>query len=63
VVNPVLNARIDWPWFIASQIAFGLAAGCFISRAVPVTTMQTWPLAARAGVEATGVERDAGSKP
>ncbi len=27
MVNPVLNARIDWPWFIASQIAFGLAAG------------------------------------
>jgi hypothetical protein len=63
VVNPVLNARIDWPWFIASQIAFGLAAGYFISRAVPITTMQTWPLAARAGVEATGVERDAESRP
>jgi hypothetical protein len=58
VVNPVLNARIDWPWFIASQIAFGLAAGLVISRAVPVATMQTWPLAARAGVEATGLERE-----
>jgi hypothetical protein len=57
MVNPVLNARIDWPWFIASQIAFGLAAGFVISRAVPVATMQTWPLAARAGVEATGMDR------
>jgi hypothetical protein len=57
VVNPVLNARIDWPWFVASQIAFGLAAGFVISRAVPVATVQTWPLAARAGVEATGMDR------
>ena len=57
VVNPALNARIDWPWFIASQIAFGLAAGFVVSRAVPVATMQTWPLAARAGVEATGMDR------
>jgi hypothetical protein len=55
IVNPALNARIDWPWFIASQIAFGLAAGFVVSRAQPIATMQTWPLAARAGVEATGV--------
>ena len=57
VVNPALDARIDWPWFIASQIAFGLVVGLVISRAVPVATMQTWPLAARAGVEATGMDR------
>jgi hypothetical protein len=57
VVNPALDRRIEWPWFIASQIAFGLVAGLVISRAVPVTTMQTWPLAARAGVEATDMGR------
>jgi hypothetical protein len=62
VVNPALNARIDWLWFIASQIAFGLATGFVVSRAQPIATMQTWPLAARAGVEATGVNprREAG---
>jgi hypothetical protein len=60
VVNPALNARIDWLWFIASQIAFGLAAGFVISRAEPIGTMQTWPLAARAGVEATGMDRGGG---
>jgi hypothetical protein len=62
VVNPVLNARIDWGWFIASQIAFGLAAGFVVSRAQPIATVQTWPLAARAGVEATGMDaqRDGG---
>ena len=56
VINPVLNARVDWTWFIVSQIAFGLAAGFVVSRAEPVRTMQTWPLAARAGVEASGVD-------
>ena len=25
-VNPVLRAHVDWPWFIASQFIFGLAA-------------------------------------
>jgi len=55
VINPVLNARVDWPFFILSQIAFGVAAGFVVSRAQPVATMQTWPLAARAGVESPGV--------
>jgi len=58
VVNPALNARIDWAWFIASQIAFGLTAGFVVARAHPIVTMQTWPLAARAGVEATGMDRE-----
>jgi len=43
VINPVLNARVDWPWFIASQIAFGLATGYVVSRARPVATPQTAP--------------------
>jgi hypothetical protein len=53
IVNPTLNARIDWSWFIASQIAFGLAAGFVVARAQPLATMQSWPLADRAGVEAS----------
>jgi hypothetical protein len=55
LVNPVLNQRIEWPWFIASQIAFGLVAGWVIARTEPIRTMQTWPLAARAGIESPGV--------
>jgi hypothetical protein len=58
VVNPTLNARIDWVWFVASQIAFGLATGAIVARTVPIATMQTWPLAARAGVEATGMPQE-----
>ena len=52
VVNPTLNAEIKWIWFVASQIAFGLATGAVVARTEPIATMQTWPLAARAGVEA-----------
>ena len=51
IVDPTLAARVDWPWFVVSQIAFGLAAGFVVARARPLATMQTWPLAARAGVE------------
>ena len=63
VINPTLNARIAWSWFIASQIAFGLAAGYIVARATPVATAQTRPFIARAGVEATGLgrRRDGGS--
>jgi hypothetical protein len=54
VVNPALNARIAWGWFVASQIAFGLTAGYVINRAAPVATAQTRPFVDRARVEATG---------
>jgi len=47
-------ARVDWPWFVVSQIAFGLAAGFVVARARPLATMQTWPLAARAASKPQG---------
>jgi hypothetical protein len=55
-VNPLLNARIEWTWFIASQVAFGAAAGWVVSRAEPIATAQSLPLAARAGLEVGGVD-------
>jgi hypothetical protein len=55
VINPVLDARIDWPWFVLSQIVFGLTAGIVIARTERIATMQSWPLAARAGIESPGV--------
>lgn len=58
LINPVLNARIDWLWFIASQIAFGMTIGYIIHHTATVETMQTWPLAARAGIEAPGVMQE-----
>jgi hypothetical protein len=55
VVNPTLNARIDWVWFIISQVAFGLVAGYIVHHTETVETMQSWPLVARAGLRAPGV--------
>ena len=57
VINPGLSARIDWTWFIVSQIAFGLACGFVVARAQPVATMQSWPLQVRAGMHAA-MDRD-----
>jgi len=51
IVNPTLNARIDWPWFVASQIAFGIAAGLVVSRSETIATLQSESFLVRAGVE------------
>lgn len=56
-VNPLLNDRIEWPWFIASQVAFGVVAGWVVSRSERIATAQTLPLPLRAGLEATGLHR------
>lgn len=53
IVNPALAEYISWPWFIASQVAYGLAAGFVISRFNRVPTMQFLPLSQRLGVEST----------
>jgi len=54
LVNPALNARISWGWFVASQLAFGLCGGYVIARSQSIETMQSWSLAMRAGIEAPG---------
>lgn len=51
-INPTLNHRIDWTWFVLSQIAFGLAAYMVIARSGKIATMQYAPLSERAGIEA-----------
>ncbi len=32
VVNPLLARQVDWPWFVASQFVFGLAASIVVVR-------------------------------
>jgi len=32
VVNPVLQERVDWPWFVASQFVFGIVAAVIVVR-------------------------------
>ena len=51
IVNPALDERIHWGWFIASQIGFGLVAGIVIARSEKIKTMQALPIALRAGIE------------
>jgi hypothetical protein len=55
VVNPVMNDRIHWPWFVLCQLAFGLVCGFVIARSTNIRTMQSWSLAERAFVEAPGL--------
>jgi len=52
VISPILNARIDWLWFIVSQIAFGLVCGFVVNLQVKVRTpqFQSLPFAIRAGI-------------
>ena len=55
LVNPVMNERISWPWFVACQLGFGLVGGFVIARSTSIRTMQSWSLAERAFVEAPGM--------
>jgi hypothetical protein len=55
IVNPVLNQRIHWMWFVASQVAFGIVAGIVVSRQEKIRTWQRLPLAFRSGMEASGM--------
>jgi hypothetical protein len=36
VVNPVLQERVDWPWFVISQFVFGLVAAIVVVRSEQV---------------------------
>jgi hypothetical protein len=52
VVSPILNQRIDWFWFVASQISFGLVCGFVVNLQAKVRTPQfrALPFAVRAGI-------------
>jgi len=55
LLNPLLASRIDWFWFMASQIAFGIVAGIVVVRQERVSTRENLPFAIRAGIEAPGI--------
>jgi hypothetical protein len=55
LLNPLLASRIDWFWFMASQIAFGIVAGIVVVRQERVSTRENLPFAMRAGIEAPGM--------
>lgn len=52
IISPILNQRIDWFWFVVSQIAFGLVCGFVVNLQTRVRTPQFRALsfAVRAGI-------------
>ena len=61
LVNPLLESRIDWFWFMASQCAFGVVAGFVVARHLRFLTRENVSFALRAGVEAPGLMPSHGS--
>jgi hypothetical protein len=57
-VNPVMNQHIDWLWFVASQVAFGVAAGIVVAVQERIPTSQRLPLTVRMGLEAPGLMQE-----
>ncbi len=55
LLNPMLASRIDWIWFMASQIAFGIVAGLVVIRHSRMPTRENLSFALRAGIEAPGI--------
>jgi hypothetical protein len=55
VINPVLEARIEWGWFVLCQIAFGAVAGFVVNLTEQVHTLQHMPFAVRTGIETPGL--------
>ena len=57
LLNPVLESHINWFWFMASQIGFGVVAGLVVMRQSRIPTRENLPFAVRAGIEAPGMMR------
>lgn len=62
IVSPILNERIDWFWFVVSQIAFGLVCGFVVNLQTKLRTEQfrSLPFAVRAGIQG---DQDRGDQP
>ena len=52
IVSPILDQRIDWFWFVPSQIVFGLVCGFVVNLEAKIRTpqFQALPFAVRAGL-------------
>ncbi len=55
LLNPLLESRIDWVWFMASQVAFGIVAGLVVVSQSRMPTRENLSFALRAGIEAPGI--------
>src|SRR5271156_1432597 len=54
LLNPLLASHIDWFWFVASQVAFGIVAGLVVVRQPSFPTRENVSFVFRAGIEAPG---------
>jgi len=54
LLNPLLASHIDWFWFVASQVAFGILAGLVVVRQESIPTRENVSFVLRAGIEAPG---------
>jgi hypothetical protein len=65
LLNPLLATHIDWFWFVASQVAFGIVAGLVVMRQASIPTRENVSFVLRAGIEAPGLipPRESGEKP
>ncbi len=55
VVDPALGKHINWLWFVASQLVFGLVTGWWILRTEKINTMQNWHYLERLGIDSPGI--------
>jgi hypothetical protein len=55
VVNPLMDRRIAWGWFVVTQVAFGLVAGFVVGLHTNIRTRQHLSFAARVGLEVPGL--------
>lgn len=55
IINPAMDSRISWPWFVVSQFAFGLVAGWVVAHDEHFKRIRKLPLAMRIGLEAPGL--------
>ena len=62
LLNPTLASHIDWYWFVASQIGFGVVAGLVVVRQSRMLTRENLSFAIRAGVEAPGMNSPHGEE-
>src|SRR6202041_1866171 len=54
LLNPLLASHIDWFWFVASQVAFGIVAGLVVVGQEGIPSRENVAFVIRAGIEAPG---------
>ena len=55
IINPALDQRIHWGWFLISQVTYGLTAGIVVAREDRIPTGQSMSFAERLGIETPGL--------